>query len=110
MKNDFDEDVQEADEPVIEDEIELKRAKMEFTNDVENKAKAEYKYPIDYEEKKELEDAHAGSISSTEKILNRYKPLVRARAHAHKLAGADYEDLVQEGMIGLFKAIRDFKA
>ncbi len=45
---------------------------------------------------------------ATECILARYKNLVRARARMYFLAGADREDIIQEGMIGLFKAIRDF--
>ena len=49
-----------------------------------------------------------GDKQATEFILAKYKNLVRARAKDYYLAGADREDLVQEGMIGLFKAIRDF--
>lgn len=41
-------------------------------------------------------------------ILAKYKPLVRKRANALYLIGGDTDDLIQEGMIGLFKAIRDF--
>ena len=41
-------------------------------------------------------------------ILSKYKPLVRRRANALYLIGGDTDDLIQEGMIGLFKAIRDF--
>ncbi len=49
-----------------------------------------------------------GDVLATECILARYKNLVRSRARMYFLAGADKEDLIQEGMIGLFKAIRDF--
>ncbi len=42
-------------------------------------------------------------------LLNRYKNLVRSRARSYFLIGADHEDIVQEGMIGLYKAIRDFR-
>ncbi len=49
-----------------------------------------------------------GDKLATEYILSKYKNLVRARAKDYFLAGADRDDLVQEGMIGLFKAIRDF--
>jgi RNA polymerase sporulation-specific sigma factor len=44
-----------------------------------------------------------------EHLLNRYKNFVRSRARSYFLIGADHEDIVQEGMIGLYKAIRDFK-
>ena len=41
-------------------------------------------------------------------ILDKYKPLVRKKANAMYLIGGDTDDLIQEGMIGLFKAIRDY--
>lgn len=41
-------------------------------------------------------------------LLNKYKNMVRARAKAYFLTGGDSDDLVQEGMIGLFRAIEDF--
>ena len=42
-------------------------------------------------------------------LLKKYKPLVRKKANALYLIGGETEDLIQEGMIGLFKAIRDYK-
>lgn len=47
---------------------------------------------------------------AVEHILEKYKALVKARVRVYFLMGADKEDLIQEGMIGLFKAIRDFSA
>ena len=44
-----------------------------------------------------------------EYILDKYKPLVRKRANALYLIGGDTDDLIQEGMIGLFRAIQDFR-
>lgn len=41
-------------------------------------------------------------------LLDKYKTLVRTRARSYFLIGADREDLIQEGMIGLYKAIRDY--
>ncbi len=55
-----------------------------------------------------VELSAAGDKAATECILARYKNLVRARGRMYFLAGADREDIIQEGMIGLFKAIRDF--
>lgn len=52
--------------------------------------------------------AQKGDVAALEYILNKYKSLVKARARAYFLIGADREDLVQEGMIGLYKAIRDY--
>ena len=40
-------------------------------------------------------------------LYERYKQLVRSRAHSYFLIGADHEDLVQEGMLGLYKAVCD---
>jgi RNA polymerase sporulation-specific sigma factor len=45
-----------------------------------------------------------------EYLLNKHKNFVRARARSYFLIGADHEDIVQEGMIGLFKAIRDYRS
>lgn len=53
--------------------------------------------------------AQNGDVGATEYILNKYKGLVKARARAYFLIGADREDIIQEGMIGLYKAIRDFR-
>jgi len=47
--------------------------------------------------------------SAMDLIMEKYAPLVRMRARGYFLMGADREDLIQEGMIGLFKAVRDFK-
>ncbi|MDQ7839469.1 MAG: RNA polymerase sporulation sigma factor SigH [bacterium] len=54
--------------------------------------------------------AKAGNEHAFEALLRRYEWLVRARARSFFLQGAEYEDLIQEGMIGLFKAVRDFRA
>ena len=50
-----------------------------------------------------------GENEVTDYILEKYKPLVRKRTNAMYLMGGETEDLIQEGMIGLFKAIRDYK-
>ena len=41
-------------------------------------------------------------------LYERYKQLVRSRAHSYFLIGADHEDLVQEGMLGLYKAVCEY--
>lgn len=51
----------------------------------------------------------AGDAGAMDFLMNKYKNLVRSRARTLFLVGADKEDLIQEGMIGLYKAIRDFK-
>lgn len=50
-----------------------------------------------------------GDNEALESLINKYKNFVRSKAKTYFLIGADKEDIVQEGMIGLFKAIRDFK-
>ena len=52
---------------------------------------------------------HEGDERAMEHMLNRYKNFVRSKARSYFLVGADHEDIVQEGMIGLYKAIRDFR-
>ncbi|MBE5867723.1 MAG: RNA polymerase sporulation sigma factor SigH [Lachnospiraceae bacterium] len=49
-----------------------------------------------------------GEENITDYIMNKYKNLVRNKAKSMYILGADGEDLIQEGMIGLFKAIRDY--
>ncbi|NLF29232.1 MAG: RNA polymerase sporulation sigma factor SigH [Clostridiales bacterium] len=53
--------------------------------------------------------AQGGDGAALEHLLNKYKNFVRTKARSYFLIGADHEDIVQEGMIGLYKAIRDFK-
>ncbi|MBE5951378.1 MAG: RNA polymerase sporulation sigma factor SigH [Lachnospiraceae bacterium] len=52
----------------------------------------------------------AGNTAAMDFLMDKYKNLVRGKAKALFLVGADKEDLIQEGMIGLYKAIRDFDA
>ena len=54
--------------------------------------------------------SQAGDGLALEHILNKYKNFVRSKARSYFLIGADHEDIVQEGMIGLYKAIRDYKS
>lgn len=56
-----------------------------------------------------IEDARSGDNKALEYIINKYKSFVRAKARTYFLIGADREDIIQEGMIGLYKAIRDFR-
>lgn len=54
--------------------------------------------------------AKNGDEMATEYLINKYKNFVRVKAKSYFLVGADREDIIQEGMIGLFKSIRDFRA
>jgi RNA polymerase sigma-H factor len=65
---------------------------------------------------RELEDlqlvvrARNGDEHALDQLLRRYTTFVRLKASSYFLAGGDSEDLVQEGLIGLYKAVRDFRA
>ena len=54
--------------------------------------------------------AQLGDSVAIEYLLSKYKNFVRSKARSYFLIGADHEDIVQEGMIGLFKAVRDYQA
>lgn len=54
--------------------------------------------------------AKDGDEVALEYLIHKYKNFVRAKARSYFLIGADREDIIQEGMIGLYKAIRDFRA
>lgn len=54
--------------------------------------------------------AQEGNIEAEELLMRKYKEAVRTKAKMYYMAGADEEDVVQEGMIGLLKAIRQFDA
>ena len=56
-----------------------------------------------------VEICHEGNDLAEEYLLNKNKNFVRSKARCYFLIGADHEDIVQEGMIGLYKAIRDFR-
>ncbi len=53
--------------------------------------------------------AQSGDGAALEHLLNKYKNFVRTKARSYFLIGADHEDIVQEGMIGLYEAILDFE-
>ena len=57
-----------------------------------------------------VEIARVGDIDAQEYLINKYKNYVRAKARTYFLLGVDKEDLIQEGMIGMYKAIRDFRS
>ncbi|MBS6889380.1 RNA polymerase sporulation sigma factor SigH [Clostridium paraputrificum] len=54
-------------------------------------------------------EAKNGNVRAQEYLISKYENFVKAKAKSYFLIGADKEDIYQEGMIGLYKAIRDFK-
>ena len=76
-------------------------------------ARAEENLPIDMGDATDEELIalyRHGSEPAVESLLQRYRDFARLKARSYFLAGADKDDIVQEGMIGLYKAIRDFSA
>ena len=63
----------------------------------------------DLTDEKIVELSHEGDATAEEYLLDKYKNFVRSKARSYFLVGADHEDIVQEGMIGLYKAIRDYR-
>jgi len=64
---------------------------------------------VDMQDEAVVALAQRGDNLAEEYLLNKYKNFVRSKARSYFLIGADHEDIVQEGMIGLYKAIRDFR-
>ena len=56
-----------------------------------------------------IELVHKGNSDALDFLIHKYRNFVRAKARSYFLIGADREDIVQEGMIGLYKAIRDYR-
>jgi len=57
-----------------------------------------------------IKEIRAGNARACDALIAKYKNLVKIKASAYFIAGADKDDIIQEGMIGLFKAILDFDA
>ncbi|WP_422124742.1 RNA polymerase sporulation sigma factor SigH [Planococcus sp. X10-3] len=53
---------------------------------------------------------HEGNTEALDYLINKFRHFVRMKARSYFLIGADKEDIIQEGMIGLYKAIRDFRS
>jgi RNA polymerase sporulation-specific sigma factor len=74
--------------------------------DVNELATHEYDFKSDEDI---VEAVRIGDAEALEFLINKYRNFVRAKARSYFLIGAEREDIVQEGMIGLYKSIRDFK-
>lgn len=75
-------------------------------------ANAQKDYILDYDtmdDEEIVEYARNSNDVALEYLINKYRNFVRAKARSYFLIGADREDIIQEGMIGLYKAIRDFR-
>ncbi len=76
------------------------------TTDVQ-KDEMEFYYE-NYKDEEIVKLARQGDGAAQESLIQKYKKFVKNKAKAYFLIGADREDIIQEGMIGLFKAIRDY--
>ena len=76
-------------------------ANYEFYESIDNSQQDEYDIVL---------KASKGDKIALEYIIKKYKNFVKAKAKSYFLIGADKEDIIQEGMIGLYKAVRDFDA
>jgi RNA polymerase sporulation-specific sigma factor len=65
--------------------------------------------PGEIEDRALVARARAGDPVAMDRLVERYRGFVRLKASSYFLAGGDSEDLVQEGLIGLFKAVRDYR-
>lgn len=74
---------------------------MHIENDIENY--------VELKDEEIVKLASLGDKSALDYILDKYKGLVKVKARAYFIIGADKEDIIQEGMIGLYKSIRDYQ-
>jgi RNA polymerase sporulation-specific sigma factor len=70
---------------------------------------ADYANYVNQTDEELVEAARDGDTDALEFLIHKYRNFVRAKARSYFLIGADREDIVQEGMIGLYKSIRDFR-
>jgi RNA polymerase sporulation-specific sigma factor len=100
--------------PVVSLDIEIEQAE-ELVNDLDREVHGGVATPADRwrNEDGRTDDelvmaARSGDDNALCDLLNKYRAFARVKARSYFLVGADREDIVQEGMIGLYKAIRDF--
>ncbi|MEA2086545.1 MAG: RNA polymerase sporulation sigma factor SigH [Candidatus Caldatribacteriota bacterium] len=62
-----------------------------------------------YDDEELVRLACQGDLLAEEYLINKYKKLVKIKARSYFLIGADTEDIIQEGMIGLYKAVRNYQ-
>ena len=68
----------------------------------------EFKYCPECKEEELVRRAQDGDAEAEEILIRKYKEVVKTKTYLYYIVGADRDDIVQEGMIGIFKAIRSF--
>lgn len=79
---------------------------------MESRRMNNYDFYIEFNNKSDEEvvyEAKLGNLKAEEYLISKYENFVKLKSKSYFLIGADKEDIYQEGMIGLYKAIRDFK-
>ena len=85
--------------------------KSNIENAFESEIADEYtKYESLSDEELIVEIKEKNNTAALDYLIHRYRSFVRAKARSYFLIGADREDIIQEGMIGFYKAVRDFKS
>jgi len=64
---------------------------------------------VEVQDRALIDRARAGDQAAMDRLIERYRGFVRMKASSYFLAGGENEDLVQEGLIGFFKAVRDYR-
>ncbi len=77
-----------------------------YSNDYSDENYIEFK---DKSDEEVVSEAQKGNNRAQEYLITKYENFVKSKAKSYFLIGADKEDIYQEGMIGFYKAIRDFK-
>jgi RNA polymerase sporulation-specific sigma factor len=64
---------------------------------------------VEIQDRSLIERARAGDQAAMSRLIDRYRGFVRMKASSYFLAGGESEDLIQEGLIGFYKAVRDYR-
>ena len=78
-------------------------------NDGERQQRSYLRQVADLDELRLVEQARRGDSKALDKLMKRYVGFVRMKASSYFIAGGDSDDLLQEGLIGLYKAVRDYR-
>lgn len=82
----------------------------DLSDELEDETMASQLSPYEGMEDEDVIDLYRnGDLIAQEYLISKYKNFVRSKARSYFLIGADKEDIIQEGMIGLYKAIRDYR-
>ena len=84
-------------------------AVSERRHDGDRQARSYARMIADLDEQRLVERARRGDSKALDQLIKRYVGFVRMKASSYFIAGGDSDDLLQEGLIGLYKAVRDYR-